>query len=47
MTAKDISQFLRGEMFITVDFLLNGSGYSKEDVEAIIDYFKAVLQLIA
>jgi hypothetical protein len=47
LSAQELSQYLRGELFITVDFLLSASSqYTEEDVDEVCAFLKAVLGLI-
>jgi hypothetical protein len=46
MTAKDVTQYLRGGLFVMVDFLLGANTYTEEELVEVTDFFKTVLRLI-
>lgn len=46
-TAHELTQYLRGELFITVDFVLSAnSPYAEEEVDEVCTFLKAVIGLI-
>lgn len=44
--AFETTQYLRGQLYIYVDFLLQGGSYTSEQVDAINDFLYNVLRLI-
>lgn len=47
LSAHELTQYLRGELFVTVDFLLSANSlYSEEDVGEVCTFLKAVISLI-
>ena len=46
VTAKDVTQYLRGGLFVMVDFLLGANTYTEEELVEVNDFYKTVLRLI-
>ena len=46
LSAKEVSQYLRGEFFIAVDFVMTSNTYSDEVVVKVNDFIKGAIRLI-
>ena len=45
-TAHELTQYLRGELFIAVDFLLSANTYSEDEIAEVCHFLKTVIRLI-
>jgi len=46
LSAKETTQYLRGEFFIAVDFVMTSNTYTEEVVVKVNEFIKAAIRLI-
>ena len=46
MSAKQLTQYLRGSLFVNLDFVLSSNTYTDENVLDVIEFAKAAIRLV-
>jgi len=46
LTGKDVTQFLRGRLFVNVDFVMSSNTYTEENLKLVIQFLNAAIELV-